>query len=58
MVSRGHKKKAKEQIRKEIMSAGSLRNYLVNKEFLTKRKTNLNRIRYYLYVNSIKQILN
>lgn len=58
MESRRHKKKAQEQIRKEIREAGSLRNYLIRKEFLTTRKNNLNRIRYYLYVNSMKQILN
>lgn len=57
MESRKHKKKAQEQIRTEIREAGSLRNYLVKKEFLTKRKNNLNRIRFYLYANSMNQIL-
>jgi len=58
MESRKHKKKAQDKIRNEITEAGSFRNYLIKKEFLTKRKTNLNRIRYYLYINSIKKILN
>ena len=57
MESRKHKKKAQEQIKIEIREAGSLRNYLIKKEFLTKTKNNLNRIRYYLYINSMKQML-
>lgn len=56
--SRMHKKKAKQQIKKEISDAGSFKNYLINKKFITRRKCNLNRARYYLYLNSIKEILN
>jgi len=57
MQSRKHKKKAQVQIKKEIREEGSLKNYLIKREFLTKRKNNLNRLRYYLYVNSMKHIL-
>lgn len=58
MESRKHKRKAKVEIKREINECGSFKNYLKKKEFLTKRKNNLNRIRYYLYINSMKNILN
>jgi hypothetical protein len=57
MESKNHKRKAKIQIKKEINTSGSFRKYLMNKEFITNRKSNLNRIRFYLYVNSMRAIL-
>lgn len=55
--SRNHKRKAKIQIKKEIDQSGSFRKYLINKEFITNRKSTLNRIRFYLYKNSIRELL-
>lgn len=57
MESKNHKRRAKIQIKKEIKLSGSFRKYLLNKEFITNRKSNLNRIRFYLYVNSMKEML-
>ena len=57
MESKSHQKKYKQQIKKEIASSGSFRNFLIKKDFITSRKCRLNRLRYYLYLNSIREIL-
>lgn len=55
--SKLHRKNLRINILNEIKSAGSFKKYLINKGFITKRNTQLNKLKHLLYINSMKKML-
>ena len=57
MNSKKHAKVMKSTIRREINEMG-FKNFLIKKEFITNHRTNYNKLKYLLYLNSISKIIN
>ena len=50
--------KFKSEIIDELKRAGSFKNFFISKGFINQRKSSLNKARYYLYLNSLRNIIN